>query len=48
MIWTIDLDDFNNFCYAEKYPMTRLIGKTLGQMNRKKCMALKPVRDEGK
>jgi hypothetical protein len=47
MIWTIDLDDFNKICYKEKYPMTKLIGKTLMRMNRKKCSPLEPILDEG-
>ena len=48
MIWTIDLDDFNNICYKEKYPMTKIIGKTLMRMNRKKCSPLTPIVDEGR
>ena len=47
MIWTIDLDDFNNMCYKEKYPMTKLIGKTLMRMNRKKCIPLNLIQETG-
>ena len=34
MIWALDLDDFNNMCGCEKYPLLKTINRVLRNYNR--------------
>lgn len=45
MIWSIDLDDFKSFCSNKTYPLTRMIGSSLREINRNKCARLQKVDD---
>ena len=33
MIWSIDMDDFNNVCCQEPFPLLRTVARTLGLRN---------------
>lgn len=46
LAWSIDLDDFNNFCYEKKYPLTNLISSILDKMDRNNCTKLDLVIDD--
>lgn len=43
MIWSIDLDDFRSSCSDKPYPLTRAVGLTLKEMNRKMCANLAKI-----
>lgn len=47
MIWSIDLDDFKSFCSNKPFPLTRLISGSLKGLDRKKCVQLQNVYDNG-
>jgi hypothetical protein len=45
MIWAIDLDDFKSFCSNKTFPLTRMVGATLKELNRNKCARLQKIED---
>ena len=47
MIWSIDLDDFRNFCSDTMYPLTKAVGLGLKDMDRKRCAPLARIDDYG-
>ena len=48
MIWSIDLDDFRSTCSDKPYPLTRAVGQTLKEMNRKMCASLAKIEEYGR
>lgn len=36
MAWTIDLDDFNNKCCSESFPLLRAVNRAFGRLTDKK------------